>query len=389
MKRILIFTNNFLPGNRAGGPVTSIANLCNLLNNEYDIIIVTSNKDFGSNEPYSNVAWDKVVQYNTFNIIYHSAITINVIRETIKELNPNLIYLNSFFSNFTQMVLWLLFKNKITTPIVLAPRGELQENALAIKALKKKVYLFGYKLLKIYTKIQFHATDIIEYNRIKKIFGITSIVTIPNVPKITNVQPLNKQKDTLKLIFISRIRDNKNLLFALEALQSCQVNIIFDIYGPIEDETYWDTCQVSIKYLPINIKTNYKGIVPPTKIINIMRQYHALLLPTKTENFGHVIVEAMQAGLIPIISDQTPWIDLEHNKAGWSLDLNNVTNFTQAINTLYTMDSNTYTRLSTNTMKFISMKLNIEDLKQRYVKMFDTQITKRQSYKLKEINVHK
>ena len=119
--------------------------------------------------------------------------------------------------------------------------------------------------------------------------------------------------------------------------------------------------------LPKNIITEYKGIVSPTEVPAVMRKYHALLLPTKTENFGHVIVEAMQSGVVPIISDQTPWIKLAEYKAGWSLDLKDVNEFTKVINILYKMDSETYLNLSKNTMKFINKKLNINELKQKYI----------------------
>jgi glycosyltransferase involved in cell wall biosynthesis len=40
-------------------------------------------------------------------------------------------------------------------------------------------------------------------------------------------------------------------------------------------------------------------------------------LPTRGENFGHVISESLQAGCPVLISDQTPWQGLEEKKAGW------------------------------------------------------------------------
>ena len=369
--RILIFTNHFLPGNRAGGPVTSIANLTRLLNDDFEITIVTSNKDLGVDKPYNQVEYDKVVRYEAFNIVYLSIINTNTVLNTINDIKPDLIYLNSFFSTFTQLVLFLFIKNKFETPIILAPRGELQENALAIKAFKKKVYLTVYKLMKMYKKVYFHVTDKIEYDRTKQMFGVENISILPNVPKVSNEEALSKNKNELKLIFISRIRDNKNLLLALQALAKGQGNIIFDIYGPIEDNAYWEKCQVAMKELPNHVVTEYKGIVEPTEISNVMRKYHALLLPTKTENFGHVIVEAMQTGVVPIISDQTPWVDLVKHNAGWDLDLAKVDDFTQVINTLYEMDEREYSRLSGSTMRYISKKLNIKELKRKYIALFE------------------
>jgi glycosyltransferase involved in cell wall biosynthesis len=226
--------------------------------------------------------------------------------------------------------------------------------------------------MKIYNKVYFHATDKIEYDRIKIMFGAEDNISIlPNVPKVSDATPLTKNKDELKLIFISRIRDNKNLLLALKALSSCNGNMIFDIYGPIEDQEYWEKCQTTMEQLPKNIQIAYKGVVSPTEISKVMRQYHALLLPTKTENFGHVIVEAMQSGVVPIIGDQTPWVNLEEHHAGWDLDLKDIESFTNVINTLYEMDSEEYANLSKSTISFITEKLNMDELKLKYVELFE------------------
>ena len=371
MKKITIFTNHFLPGYRAGGPVTSIANLFKILDDKYDITIVTSNKDLGENNPYDIVEYDKKINYEGFNIVYLSKIDSSMVLKTIKENEPDLIYLNSFFSTFTQLVLLLSLRKQFVTPILLAPRGEMQENALAIKKVKKKVYLVFYKLLKLYNKVYFHATDTIEYNRIKKMFSVNHISTLPNVPKVGNNNALSKKKNELNLIFVSRIRDNKNLLLALQSLANTKATVTFDIYGPVEDEAYWKKCQSAMKTLPRNISTAYKGIVHPTEISNVMRKYHALLLPTKTENFGHVIVEAMQCGVIPIISNQTPWLDLPRQKAGWDLDLKDINSFTKVVYKLYEMNSQEYAQWSEGTIQFINDKLDMNELKEKYVEMFE------------------
>ena len=49
------------------------------------------------------------------------------------------------------------------------------------------------------------------------------------------------------------------------------------------------------------------------------------------ENFGHVIHEALRAGLPLIISDKTPWQQLEEKGVGWALPLNNPGAFAKRI----------------------------------------------------------
>jgi glycosyltransferase involved in cell wall biosynthesis len=373
-KTIFIFTDYFLPGCQAGGPVTSMANLVTLLEEEFNLVIITRNKDLGIDEVYKDTRFDVLTKYKNFNIIYLSEVSKNSISQIIEKNKPDLIYLNSFFSLFTQFVLMHKLFSKSKTPLILAPRGELQVNALEIKKVKKKIYLFLYKIFGLNKDIFFHATDKIEKERIEKILNTKNIQTISNVPRISESKGLEKKSNELKLIFISRIRDNKNLHFALELLKDIDKNIQFDIYGPIEDKIYWDKCQKIIQGLPKNILVTYKGVVSPLDILETMKKYHALLLPTKTENFGHVIVEAMISGVIPIISNQTPWLELENKKVGWDLALDDKNGFVKAVEKVYEMDENTYSKYSQNTINYVKEKLQINQIKNDYINLFKTQL---------------
>ncbi len=369
-RKILIFIDSFLPGYKGGGPVTSIANLVNLLNKHFDVCIVTRNHDFGEQKPYDNILFDEITKYRDYNVIYLSKTNRKTISKVIQEFNPDLLYVNSLFATTTQIVMFLnktIFHKKM----ILAPRGELQENALEIKKTKKSIYLFLYKLLRLYKNTHFHSTDTIETHRIRSLFGISQIRELSNAVKVHNFKPLSKKENELKLIFVSRIAKKKNLDYALEVLRGIKSKVQFDIYGPREDAGYWKQCKALIGKLPKNIEVHYKGSLKQDEIVPIMRKYHAFFFPTKSENFGHVIVEAMQSGLVPIISDQTPWVDLEDKDAGWDIALNDENKFVQAIEKLYGMDNNTYEKLSEGTIKHIQERLNMDLLEKQYVDFFN------------------
>lgn len=376
MKKILIFVDSFLPGYQGGGPITSIVSLTKLLNTHFTIYIATRNHDFGNSKPYDNIEFNQIVKYQDFNVIYLSEITLNSCRKVIKEIDPDIIYVNSFFSTISQRVM-ILNKTIFRKKLVVSPRGELQENALKIKKTKKSIYLFFYKLLGLYRDLHFHSTDTIETHRIKSLFNINQVSEIPNAVKIYNLMPLSKKENHLKLIFISRISTKKNLDYALEILSNVKSKVQFDIYGPKEDKSYWKTCKGLIEKLPSNIEIHYKGSLKQNEIVSTMRDYHAFFFPTKSENFGHVIVESMQSGLIPIISDQTPWIDLESKDIGWAISLNDKNKFVQAIGSLYMMDDLTYEKHSENTIKYIHEQLNMELVEKKYVNFFNKVINER------------
>ena len=74
---------------------------------------------------------------------------------------------------------------------------------------------------------------------------------------------------------------------------------------------YWEKCQRIIDDLPENIQVKYNGTIGHEKVVREMASHDLFFLPTLGENFGHVIFEALAAGCPILISDQTPWRNLE------------------------------------------------------------------------------
>src|SRR5690606_10471907 len=95
----------------------------------------------------------------------------------------------------------------------------------------------------------------------------------------------------------------------------------FDIYGPISDQDYWKECQALIKSLPANVVATYCGSVAPARVAELFSKYDLFFLPTRGENYGHVIAEALSMGTLVLISDQTPWRELQADGLGWDVPL--------------------------------------------------------------------
>jgi len=377
MKKILIATNHYLPGYKAGGPIKSVSSICTNLQNDFDITVLTSNHDFGESEPYQDVLFDELINLDKYKAIYLSKIDFKNIKRSIDLVQPDIIYLNSFFSKMTQIVLLLKKLGIVKSKIILAPRGELSKGALSIKSKKKKLFLNISKVISLYpTDLIFHVTDEIEKQDIQSLFK-KGVVLIPNLINLSlYTKNIEKKKGELKIIFLSRISSKKNLLFALKVLHEIdEENILFDIYGTQEDIEYWYKCEILIKNFK-NVKVNYKGSLNPSEIPKVLSQYHLFFLPTLNENFGHAIVEAIQAGLIPLISDQTPWNDLEKYNAGRALKLSDKESFISAIKDTISMDNDSFKEISNNVIKYIEIKLDNNKSIEMYKKMFEDVVNK-------------
>ena len=79
------------------------------------------------------------------------------------------IYLNSLFSKFFTVypLKWRL-QQKIKSNIILAPRGMLRDGALAVKPIKKQVYLLYAKLTGLFKNVHWQSTSSQETVEIKK-----------------------------------------------------------------------------------------------------------------------------------------------------------------------------------------------------------------------------
>jgi len=131
---ILTFTGGYLPGFKGGGPIRTIASLVEILGEEFDFKIVTLDRDFGSNAPYTGInenIWQKVGKAEVFYIAPENLNWISLHR-IINSTPHYILYLNSFFSpQFTIIPImlrrfWLLPK----TATIVAPRGEFSAGAL-------------------------------------------------------------------------------------------------------------------------------------------------------------------------------------------------------------------------------------------------------------------
>jgi glycosyltransferase involved in cell wall biosynthesis len=364
--KILIVMAGFFPGKKYGGPPVSIDNFCSLMKDE-ECFIVTSNHDFGDINTYPSLknGWN---DRGNCKVLYVSDDEYNkaTFEKTMIEIKPDIIYLQGLFQSC--VIPCLQLAKKYSIPVLIAPRGELCAGALNIKKWKKMPYIKVVKAVGLVKNIHWQSTSDEETEAIERLMKaddvhIHRLDNIPSIPK--KVYPRREKKvGEGRFVFLSRIHPKKNLLSAIKYFKYIEGKAWFDIYGPIEDEEYWKHCQDEIERLPGNVKVEYKGLVSHDQVHEIFSQYDAFLFPTLSENYGHVIAESLIVGTPVIISDQTPWTDVEEYGAGYAISLSDHDRFKTAIRTVINRPDNCVT----STVNYIDNKLRINDIKENYVK---------------------
>jgi glycosyltransferase involved in cell wall biosynthesis len=146
-------------------------------------------------------------------------------------------------------------------------------------------------------------------------------------------------------VFAARIAATKNLHFLLEVLARCDGDHIhLDIVGPLEDPAYWARCQTLIQHLPSTVAVEYRGEVAHSDLQRRLSTYDVMILPTRGENFGHIIVEAWAAGCPVLVSDRTPWRQLAAQGLGWDVPLD-YQEWIRAIRECLSLSADTHLRM--------------------------------------------
>ena len=119
------------------------------------------------------------------------------------------------------------------------------------------------------------------------------------------------------------------------------------------------------------MKVNYKGVIDHSLVAETITQYHAFLMPTTGEGFGHSIVEAMLVGRPVIISDQTPWTDV-NGRGGYAISLDDEQAFIDAMNEVVVADEEQYMQMCGDIKQYIKERLDIEQIIKRYIEAFNS-----------------
>ena len=377
--KVLVIYNHFLPAWKAGGPIRSIAEIVYSLHQAYDFYILTSAFDHNEKKnmdfilPKQWIKWE-----DKAHVFYHSKPTTSVsfFLKHFKDLNPNVIFINGLFSLYYN-ILPLLAAFKYTkinpkTKIILSPRGMLHPGALSQKKIKKNIYLLLFNLLRFNKKVHWHATDEKEVHFIRNKFKNAKISIASNLPRLSNqLTSPRKQKGQLIMGTLALISPMKNHLEIINVLKSINDNVVWHIYGPIKDIAYWEICKKNILDLPSNIQVLYHGAIPPDQVLSELKNIQIFILPSKSENFAHSICEALSCGKPVITTDTTPYSNLQHFSAGYTLRYNQLRkDMIDAIQYFINMGESEFASHSSSATIYIKNKMNIQNIISQYQNLF-------------------
>ncbi|MFI5494853.1 glycosyltransferase family 4 protein [Actinoplanes sp. NPDC051859] len=335
----------FEPGFRGGGPIRSIAQIVDTVPEGVELRLVTRDRDEGATEPYPGLS-GQWFQRGTAQIFYLDTASPAQWWRLWRDLRTtpfDLMYVNSFWAVRTTVapLLAALIRILQVRRILIAPRGEFSDGALSVKAGKKRALLPTWKRVLRLLKVQWHATAEHEIADIRRNFPADVVHLVPNQTALPD-EPITDglpSADHARLVYVSRIVINKRLHVALEALRHVANPVDLDIWGPIENQEYWASCQAIIAELPNEVQVAYRGELAPADVRKTFSDYDAFVFPTTGENFGHAIAESLSASCPVICTDTTPWTEVLEGGGGSALADGSVEEFGLELKRLSTMSA--------------------------------------------------
>jgi glycosyltransferase involved in cell wall biosynthesis len=260
------------------------------------------------------------------------------------------------------ILLALLFKKKI----IITPMGVFEEWSLNQKKIKKKIALYFYQIFLLNKANVIHVTSDQEKVSLQKICNNKNIIMIPHGTDSVVIKSKKFFEGTKKkAVFFSRLHKKKGIEELVESWLNIKNNDWeLHIYG-FDDDGYVELLKKKIK--------NNKSISIFSPILSknheLFERYDFMILPSKSENFGFVVLEAMQCGLPVLTTNGTPWYIIEKDNAGWIID-KNLTELESKIKEIFSLPKEEFEKKSAAAIN-CSKTFFWKNLKEKYFKMYD------------------
>ena len=353
----------------------------------YHFTIWTRNHDWGESQVFAEEAMVATRKDENLDIDYLDSLRSGFFSwvDRLREERFDVVYLNSLFS-WKFSIKYLIMRRLNLVPdsrVILAVRGELSPGARRIRGFKKSCFLWLASIVGLYDGVVFQASSELEK---KDILNFLSIHHLEPEVRVASdliwigideeIGAIRKEPGELKIVFLSRITPMKNLETVIEALAHISTPVTLDIYGPLsedKDAGYFASCMEQANALPKQHRVEYRGVVSADRVISVLSQYHVLFLPTRGENFGHIILEALQAGCVPLISDKTPWSDMDKEGAGVVVQGDHYKGYVAALEKMIQKDESEWTAYRSAMNRYLDRKLTLINQIDPYVDLLGSE----------------
>ena len=362
--KILHITASYKPAYIYGGPIYSVAALCEALINEggvlaeescaspplsmtkksvtkFDLQVITTLANGKEELPYvsrkQRIVDGVPVRYFKRWTKDHSHFSPPLLFWLWKNArNYEVIHIHSWWNLVSMGAVCICLLRGIK-PIV-SPRGMLSDYTFS----RSKSFFHQYIGKYLLRKCDFHATTLMEAKEIEIKVGSPKLkirtidlqeaavnsqhsvvidIRIYVIHNIVNLPVILPQKTRvfdgkLHLIFLSRIHPKKGIELLMEVLAQISFPFTLTIVGEGEEE-YLNRLKFKAEFLKIKDNISWMGVILGDEKFKLLAENDLFVLPSFNENFANVVIESLAVGTPVLLSEKVGLKDyIEKNQLG-------------------------------------------------------------------------
>ena len=247
------------------------------------------------------------------------------IKSILKNHAPDIIHVHGLWVSSSFWAADLALDHGV--PLVIHPHGMLEPWALQQKSIKKKIALKTYQRRMLERAAILVATSEVELQSLRDLGFNRPIAILPHgvdVHLATQEQKKQVIGGRRKALFMSRIHPKKGLLELMDAWREISKefpNWDLQIAGGFNDKGYFTKVKKFVLDNKLSGSVFFLGHISSDLRHAVMADADLFVLPSFSENFGLVVLDALSNGLPVITTKATPWTELGKTGVGWSTEV--------------------------------------------------------------------
>jgi glycosyltransferase involved in cell wall biosynthesis len=298
---VLVITPWYAPSWNSGGTPLAAYNISKLYEAEgYDVTVLTTTEN--GNERLT-------ISFHSFSLNHHcyyfsfprimkgAGLSFDLALKFIKSYrNHDIIHLHGVRNLYAVIFVVLSFCAANKKKFILTPHAGLMKDWISQSPYYQLIKLYSYISAKFMTSVNIHYLSEAERDESTSILRKKSFI-LPNYVEIENVNIRNNFNN--KFLMVGRIHPQKNFESAFRFIKNNNIECL-DIYGPVDDEIYFDRLLKLREELELTDRVNFKGNLDNRKLLDKYNLYSALIVSSKVEGISMAMIEAMGCG-VPVL----------------------------------------------------------------------------------------
>lgn len=236
----------------------------------------------------------------------------------------DLVHIHGFFSYVVLPSAYVAQRNGL--PYLVRPSGELDSYSLRQRGGWKRIYLWGIGARILQDAAAIHCTSELERTHVERL-GIpvrTAVIPLGVNSSFFQAFPRGEFREKYPwvgsrkiVLFLSRLAPKKGLDLLIPALASLRRDDFVLVIAGLGSPDYERQVRDMVRDRGLASRTIFTGFVQGEDKYAVLADADIFVLPSRDENFGLAVAEAMAAGLPVIISDQVAFhLEVETAQAG-------------------------------------------------------------------------